>query len=246
MSARKEIIINKLARDKIPEILARQGIQCQTSQLDSSYYESALNLKLLEESTEYQRAKGHQQKMEELADILEVIYAILAQHGIDFAALEKIRKAKLKERGGFQMRIFLEKTFLNEPLQAIQEKCLFCRMAEKDNESIILARYKHCYVIADKFPVSEGHVLIIPEKHTENWFTASEEVRRDIMEAIDTMKTRLDSQHNPDGYNIGMNCGTYAGQSIMHLHVHLIPRYKGDMQDPKGGVRGVIPSKQHY
>jgi len=77
-------------------------------------------------------------------------------------------------------------------------------------------------------------------------FTANEEVQKDIMKALNAMKIVLDAEYNPDGYNIGANCGKDAGQSVMHLHVHLIPRYKGDMEDPKGGVRGVIPSKQKY
>ena len=67
-----------------------------------------------------------------------------------------------------------------------------------------------------------------------------------MMEALHKMKADLDAQYAPDGYNIGANCGKAAGQSVMHLHIHLIPRYNGDADDPKGGVRGVIPSKQKY
>jgi diadenosine tetraphosphate (Ap4A) HIT family hydrolase len=124
--------------------------------------------------------------------------------------------------------------------------CVFCQIANQEKEAEILARFKHCYVIKDQFPVSEGHVLIIPYQHTETWFTAAEEVRLEIMQAIQELKTLLDAEYQPGGYNIGINCGRPAGQTVMHLHVHLIPRYQGDVSKPEGGVRGVIPSKQKY
>ena len=101
-------------------------------------------------------------------------------------------------------------------------------------------------MLKDQFPVSNGHLLIIPYEHTENWFTASDSVRADMMQALQLMKELLDIEFSPDGYNIGMNCGVAAGQTIMHLHLHLIPRYIGDIEDAKGGIRGVIPSKQKY
>ena len=101
-------------------------------------------------------------------------------------------------------------------------------------------------MIKDQFPVSNGHILIIPHAHTDNWFTAKEEVRLEIMKVLHLMKKQLDLEYNPQGYNIGANCGEVAGQSVIHLHLHLIPRYQGDMENPKGGVRGVIPSKQKY
>ena len=125
-------------------------------------------------------------------------------------------------------------------------ECLFCQALLQEKEFKFLAKFKHCYAIYDQFPVSKGHVLIISNEHTENWFTAREEVRLDILQAIQTVKHRLDDQYHPQGYNIGANCGKVAGQSVMHLHVHLIPRYQGDVEDPKGGVRGVIPAKQKY
>lgn len=125
-------------------------------------------------------------------------------------------------------------------------ECPFCKIARKEQKAEVLERFEHCYAMKDQYPVSNGHVLIIPYKHTENWFTASEEVRLDIMQALHKLKAMLDKEYNPDGYNIGANCGIAAGQTVPHLHLHLIPRYKGDMEDPRGGVRGVIPSKQKY
>ena len=124
--------------------------------------------------------------------------------------------------------------------------CLFCKMALKEKKVPFIAQFKHCFVIKDEYPVSNGHLLIIPYEHVENWFEASDEVQLDIMKALSQMKTHLDTTLKPDGYNFGANCGKASGQTVMHLHMHLIPRYEGDMEDPKGGVRGVIPSKQKY
>lgn len=124
--------------------------------------------------------------------------------------------------------------------------CIFCQVGHKKRKANIIAEFKHCYVLKDEFPVSNGHLLIIPYEHIENWFTASEEVQMEIMQVLNLMKEKLDAECHPDGYNMGANCGKAAGQTVMHLHLHLIPRYSGDMEDPKGGVRGVIPSKQKY
>ena len=125
-------------------------------------------------------------------------------------------------------------------------KCIFCRIIHDKNQSELIGKFKYCYAIKDNNPVSKGHSLIIPYEHIEDWFTAREEVCLDMMEALYQVKVGLDAEYQPDGYNIGINCGVTAGQSIMHLHMHLIPRYEGDMSDPKGGVRGVIPFKQKY
>ncbi len=124
--------------------------------------------------------------------------------------------------------------------------CIFCQMAAGKRDVSMVGKFKHCYIIKDQYPVSPGHLLIIPLEHTENWFTAREEIHLDIIKALNFAKELLDKEYAPQGYNIGANCGEVAGQTVMHLHVHLIPRYQGDMEDPKGGVRGVIPSKQKY
>ncbi len=119
-------------------------------------------------------------------------------------------------------------------------------MAHEEKKINIIAKFDHCFVIEDQYPVSKGHLLVIPFAHTENWFTASEEIQKDMIKAINLMKFYLDNEYAPAGYNFGANCGSVAGQTVMHLHLHLIPRYKDDMEDPRGGVRGVIPSKQKY
>ena len=102
--------------------------------------------------------------------------------------------------------------------------CLFCERKE------FVLENDAGYAIYDENPVSLGHMLIIPKKHVTHFFEADENLRIKLFELVD----------------IGMNCGEMAGQSIMHLHIHLIPRYQGDTTDPKGGIRGVIPEKMHY
>ncbi len=102
------------------------------------------------------------------------------------------------------------------------------------------------YVLHDSHPVSPGHCLIVPRQHIAEYFHATRDEKAAIWELVDRMKAIIDEKHNPDGYNIGVNIGKAAGQSVPHIHIHMIPRYDGDMENPKGGVRGVIPSKQKY
>ncbi len=82
--------------------------------------------------------------------------------------------------------------------------------------------------------------------HIEEWFLAPRDIQIDLIDLLQVKKKELDKLYAPDGYNVGFNCGVCAGQSVPHLHVHLIPRYKGDYSHPEGGVRGVIPGKQKY
>jgi hypothetical protein len=92
----------------------------------------------------------------------------------------------------------------------------------------------------------EGHTLIIPRRHVASFFETTDEERRAMLRLLDEAKAMLDREHKPDGYNIGINGGAAAGQTVMHLHIHLIPRYLGDRPDPRGGVRWVIPEKAAY
>lgn len=119
-------------------------------------------------------------------------------------------------------------------------ECLFCEKKDYVLENDM------GYAIFDEYPVSLGHMLIIPKQHVTDFFEANCLLREHLFELIDQAKLLLDEKYHPDGYNIGMNCGQVAGQSIMHLHIHLIPRYVSDCENPKGGVRGVIPDKMHY
>ncbi len=102
------------------------------------------------------------------------------------------------------------------------------------------------YGIWDGFPVSEGHALLIPHRHVETWFDATVEEQQELMRGIEAAKQIIQAQYQPDGFNIGLNVGAAAGQTVFHLHVHIIPRKKGDVEDPRGGVRHVIPQRANY
>jgi diadenosine tetraphosphate (Ap4A) HIT family hydrolase len=102
------------------------------------------------------------------------------------------------------------------------------------------------FIIEDGFPVSPGHLLIISNEQRADFFELTDEEKAAIPEMIQKAKELVLANYSPDGYNIGMNCGEAAGQTVMHFHCHIIPRYKGDMEDPRGGVRGVIPPKRIY
>ncbi len=102
------------------------------------------------------------------------------------------------------------------------------------------------FAIRDGFPVTEGHTLVITRRVVASWFEASAEERLAVMALVDEVKAGLDREFAPAGYNVGFNAGRAAGQTVMHLHVHVIPRYLGDMDDPRGGVRHVIPGKGNY
>lgn len=98
----------------------------------------------------------------------------------------------------------------------------------------------------DEFPVNKGHMLFITKRHVETFFDTTMEEKIKLLELVDEAKKIIDEKFKPDGYNIGLNCGVYAGQTVMHIHMHLIPRYQGDTPNPKGGIRGIIPSKKEY
>jgi diadenosine tetraphosphate (Ap4A) HIT family hydrolase len=102
------------------------------------------------------------------------------------------------------------------------------------------------FVIRDGFPISPGHTLIIPKRHVGSFFEISLEERDDLLDLLDQAQKVLDTELNPDGFNIGINDGPSAGQTVPHLHIHLIPRFKWDQGDPRGGVRWIIPEKAKY
>jgi superfamily II DNA or RNA helicase/diadenosine tetraphosphate (Ap4A) HIT family hydrolase/SOS-response transcriptional repressor LexA len=102
------------------------------------------------------------------------------------------------------------------------------------------------FAFRDRFPVSPGHTLIVTRRVTPDWFSATADEQGAVLALVNEVKRRLDEELAPDGYNVGFNAGAAAGQTVMHLHVHVIPRFRGDMDDPRGGVRHVVPSKGNY
>lgn len=102
--------------------------------------------------------------------------------------------------------------------------------------------------VFDRFPLSPGHLLLLPRRHVETWFEATEEEQIALMRAVDDAVRMIEAQadRRPDGYNVGFNAGEAAGQTIMHFHLHVIPRFAGDVDDPRGGIRGAIPNKRIY
>jgi diadenosine tetraphosphate (Ap4A) HIT family hydrolase len=110
----------------------------------------------------------------------------------------------------------------------------------------ILYRNEHFFIIEDGFPVSPGHLLIISNVVKQDYFSLTAEEKHALIDMIEIAKSLILGKYEPDGFNIGMNCGEAAGQTVFHFHCHLIPRYIGDMENPRGGVRHCIPNKGNY
>lgn len=125
----------------------------------------------------------------------------------------------------------------------MDNNCPFCKV---ESEREIIASSALSLAFFDGFPVSPGHALIIPRRHVASFFDLTKEEQLDLLNLADEVKVIIEANHHPDGYNVGINVGEAAGQSVHHVHMHLIPRYYGDVANPRGGVRGVIPTKQSY
>ena len=132
---------------------------------------------------------------------------------------------------------------LDQNVLAEGEECRFC--VRKSGRRIMIEG-EYGFAAWDRHPASEGHFLVIPYRHFSDYFDITDEEREELWRLVAEGKKMADEKHNPDGYNIGINVGVWAGQSIPHLHIHVIPRYKGDVENPKGGVRGVIPKNKLY
>ena len=120
--------------------------------------------------------------------------------------------------------------------------CPFCALPPDR----LLATRATAVAIRDAFPVSPGHTLIIPKRHVASFFDITDAERADLLALLSSARDDLDREFQPSGYNIGINDGAAAGQTVPHLHIHLIPRYAGDQPDPRGGVRWVIPDTAAY
>ena len=121
--------------------------------------------------------------------------------------------------------------------------CIFCNVRKED----MIYENEYAFVSYDSYPVSKFHCLIIPKRHIRNYFDLDEKDLNACNQLIKKIRSKIEKDDNlVKGFNIGTNAGIVAGQTIMHCHIHLIPRRKGDVENPQGGVRGVIPLKQHY
>ena len=121
-------------------------------------------------------------------------------------------------------------------------ECAFCHLAP----ARLLDANKLAMAFADAFPVSPGHTLVVPRRHISDFFELSAAEQAAVLELLFRMRSRLAAEHHPDGFNVGVNVGAAAGQTVMHAHVHLIPRFFGDATEPQGGIRNIIKGKGRY
>lgn len=122
------------------------------------------------------------------------------------------------------------------------DSCILCNLPQSRvawSSPMVLATW-------DGFPVSPGHALIVPRRHVGRWDDLTPEEKIAVLNGIDAIRSIISDQHSPDAFNVGFNDGPAAGQTVMHFHVHVIPRYEGDVADPRGGVRWVIGNKAVY
>lgn len=122
--------------------------------------------------------------------------------------------------------------------------CIFCT---PDLVSKAIEKNRSVFAIVDKYPVTPGHLLVIPIRHTPDWFSMTDGERLDADQLMRVLQARIRAEDKKvRGFNVGSNCGDVAGQTVNHAHIHLVPRRSGDISDPRGGVRGVIPEKRIY
>ena len=120
--------------------------------------------------------------------------------------------------------------------------CPFCTLPRER----LVFESELAFVIRDGYPVSPGHTLVIPRRHVASFFETTPDEQAALLKLLNLARIELSQQFAPAGFNVGINDGTAAGQTIAHLHIHLIPRYAGDRDDPRGGVRWVLPEKAAY
>lgn len=199
---------------------------------------------------------------EEQTRVLMEISTLLKPTGKAYFAVrrdltyEGFRTPKIHQKPTFQTNVILPfmSIFKNDNCEIYEYEhynqinrselsCPFCN--PKSNVELILESAQ-AYSILDKFPVNTGHTLIIPKRHVSDYFELSFKEQSSCIFMLNKVKDLIQKRFNPDGFNIGLNVGEVAGQTVNHVHIHLIPRFKGDVEDPRGGVRGVIPEKRSY
>lgn len=200
---------------------------------------------------------------EEQATVLMELSSLIKPTGKVYIAVrrdlqyEGFRMHKIHQKQTYQCNVILNsKSFFKNKNCEIYEyqhynhlernhhpECPFCN---PDSDTELILESATAYALYDKFPVNEGHALIIPKRHCADYFDLTFKEQSACVFMLNKLKEVVSQKFNPDGFNIGMNIGESGGQTVNHVHIHLIPRYKGDVEDPRGGVRGVIPTKQKY
>lgn len=200
---------------------------------------------------------------EEQASVLMELSQLIKPTGNVYIAVrrdlqyEGFRMHKIHQKKTYQCNVILNsKSFFknenceiykyqhyNQLQRSENPNCPFCN-PEAERELIVESAT--AYAIYDKFPVNDGHALIIPKRHIEDYFDLTFKEQAACMFMLNKVKEIVSDRLKPNGYNVGINVGEKAGQTINHVHIHIIPRYNGDVEDPRGGVRGVIPDKQKY
>ena len=203
----------------------------------------------------------------EQAEVLMEVSELLKPTGVAYFTIRRDLKSEgfrihyVHKKPTYQCNVVLpyKSLFLNENCEIYEYKhfnrtnykekyklssgCPFCKLNTKVE---LVCETATAVAFFDGYPVSKGHTLIIPKRHVANYFDLSDEEQQDLWHMVNHCKTILEKRFHPDGFNIGINVNQAAGQSVFHVHIHLIPRYKGDVENPKGGVRGVIPTRQKY
>jgi diadenosine tetraphosphate (Ap4A) HIT family hydrolase len=200
---------------------------------------------------------------EEQATVLMELSQLIKPSGKVFIAVrrdvrfEGFRTHKVHQKKTYQCNVVLnyKSIFRNENCEIYEYRhynqlkrtenkgCPFCN---PESERELIVESATAYAIFDKFPVNKGHALVIPKRHCANYFELTFKEQSACLFMINTVKQILTKKFNPDGFNIGININEAAGQTIPHVHIHVIPRYEGDVKESRGGVRGVIPNKRTY
>lgn len=200
--------------------------------------------------------------VEEQSKVLMEISQLLNPNGKAYFAVrrdikyEGLRIHKIHKKPTYQCNVILpyKSIFLNEsceiyeyqPFTSLDHKsktCIFCNPTSKlkfITESALV------YAVYDGYPVSKGHVLVIPKRHISNYFDLTAHEQKACWLVVNHVKKLISNEFNPDGFNVGFNVDKAGGQSVFHVHIHIIPRYLGDVKNPKGGIRHVIPDKGNY
>jgi diadenosine tetraphosphate (Ap4A) HIT family hydrolase len=200
---------------------------------------------------------------EEQANVLMEISQLLKPTGKAYFAVrrdlqfEGFRTHKIHQKPTYQCNVILNyySIFKNDGCEVYEykhfnqinrEKNPSCPFCNPDPERELLLESAIVYAIFDKYPVNKGHTLIIPKKHCDDYFELSFKEQSACWFMLNKAKEILKNRFNPDGFTVGVNINEAAGQTVPHVHIHLIPRFKGDVKEPRGGIRGVIPEKKNY